>query len=162
MTVSESDFKACLGSFATGVTVITTMDAKKGPHGVTISAFSSLSLDPALVLFNLSNDSSSYPVFKRCKYFTINILAQTQAGLSQLFSSGQPQKWEQTPHSFGKNATPILDNVVAYIECKLETKYKGGDHTIFVGRVTHLKKHSHIKPLLYYQGQYTGLDHTIT
>ena len=154
-------FKQVLGCFATGVTVVTLRDAQKAPQGVTVNAFASLSLDPPLILFNLAKTASCYASLTRADAFAINILSEDQPDLSQRFAFTKENTWSGVPFYDGKNHAPILEGVIAAIECRLHTQYDGGDHTIFVGHVTHLEKKSNKKPLLYYRGKYSNVNEII-
>ncbi len=158
MTITPHSFKQCLGSFATGVTVITVLGPKKEPYGITVNAFASLSLDPPLVLFNLANSASCYKIFRKAKHFTVNILAEDQLPLSQIFAFAKDNKWQGIEFSKGKNQSPVLAGTLAYLECKMFKQYKGGDHTILIGKVTNLHKQPEKKPLLYYCGQYNNVS----
>lgn len=155
MDFNERDFKDCAGSFATGVTVVTTLNDKAKPVGITINSFASLSLHPPLVLFCLDKASKKISHFMNEKHFAINILSENQEAISRHFSlSGH--RWEDVDFSSGSTNCPILPGILAYIECQKETVYEGGDHFIFIGKVLNLKRCLNDgKPLLYYQGRYT-------
>lgn len=153
----SEQFKQVLGCFATGVTVVTSMYEDK-PCGVTVNSFSSVSLDPPLVLFNLAKTASSYPLISGSPVFTINILAEDQIHLSQHFAFTKTHIWKDIAYDAGKNHCPVLKGAIAVIECDAYRQYEGGDHTIFVGKVTHLQKNSDKKPLLYFRGKYSNVN----
>jgi flavin reductase (DIM6/NTAB) family NADH-FMN oxidoreductase RutF len=157
MKVTPELFKEALGSFATGVTVVSTLDRRQQPCGITINAFASVSLEPPLVLFNLAKSSACHSIFRKAKHFTVNILAEDQHAISQIFAFAKEDKWKGVPFSEGKNKCPVLTGAVTYIECDMFKQYKGGDHTILVGKVTYVQKQSTKKPLLYYRGQYSNV-----
>jgi flavin reductase (DIM6/NTAB) family NADH-FMN oxidoreductase RutF len=153
MSFDNSDFRHCLGCFATGVTVITTMHDDR-PYGVTINSFSSLSLQPPLVLFSLDKSSHIYEKFSGTEKFTVNILSEKQENLSRLYAHPGSVDWKNIAYTTGKNNCPILKGAIAYLECVKENIHDGGDHTIFVGRVENLQKVSEEAPLLYFKGKY--------
>lgn len=158
MKIDEHIFKQCLGCFATGVTVVTYVDNIGKNHGITINSFASLSLDPPLILFNLAKDSNNYDIFKTATKFTVNILSELQLNISKHFAFAKADKWQNIEFLIGKNNCPILDGIVAYIECDLKEQYDGGDHTIIIGEVTNLKKLADTKPLIYFHGKYNNLN----
>ena len=157
MSFNSIDYRKCLGSFATGVTVITTNHNEK-LTGITVNSFTSLSLDPYMILFNIGKASSKYDTFKNCEYFTVNILEESQLNLSQSFSNPEPVDWEKINYKHGKTNTPILNNVLSYLECKTDKIYDGGDHSIITARVINLESLSNNKPLLYYKGNYCQIN----
>jgi flavin reductase (DIM6/NTAB) family NADH-FMN oxidoreductase RutF/DNA-binding MarR family transcriptional regulator len=148
----ERAFRQCLGEFATGVTVIT---AQVGDQrvGVTANSFTSLSLDPPLVLWSISKQSRSFAAFEAATHFVINVLAVDQIGVSQRFSSLSTDKFTGIPWSMGRTGAPVLDGVVAAIECRRYASYEGGDHLIIVGQVEHFARFEG-KALLFLQGRY--------
>lgn len=154
MDFNEQDFKHCVGSFATGVTIVTTLNDKGKPLGVTINSFASVSLHPPLVLFCLDKSSASFPYFFDAEHFVINILREDQEHLSRQFSL-PGHKWDGVDFFTDTTNCPILPNVLAYIECAQEIVYEGGDHIIFIGKALNLKYLSEDgKPLLYHRGKY--------
>ncbi len=160
MDFTEADFRHCMGCFTTGVTVVTTTH-NNNLHGVTINSFASLSLDPFLVLFNLDKKSHIYSHFADSEYFTVNILAQSQLEISRQCAHPSGVKWNEMKHSFTKSGCPVIEGAVAYIDCKKEAFYEGGDHTIFIGKVLDLKILSDEGPLLYNKGKYTSLGNKL-
>ncbi len=155
--INAHEFKNCLGCFASGVTVITCIDSNQAKQGITINSFSSLSLNPPLILFSLAHDSNNYPIFSSCKKFTVNILSDTQLDISNNFAFNKKDKWQNVSFSLGNNGCPVIDGVVAFIECDMHLQYQGGDHTIIIGKVTNLHKNSETKPLVYFQGKYNSI-----
>ncbi|OAN50824.1 flavin reductase [Paramagnetospirillum marisnigri] len=155
MSLDSRSFRKALGCFASGVTVVTTLvPATKAPVGVTVSAFSSLSLDPPLVLFCLGNGTSSMAAFKEFGHFAINILTETQRDLSIRFASRSEDKWQGVAWSAWNSGVPILPQCLASLECSLVEVLDGGDHQIFVGRVEKMKHQEGGSPLLYFRGSY--------
>ena len=149
---SES-FRQALGRFASGVTIVTTVSATGEPVGFTATAFSSLSLDPPLVLFCLGHDSSSLEVFREAAGFSINLLATGQQALSQAFAQIGGEKFTGVASRTGRRGIPLLEGCLAVLECRTQEQLPGGDHTIFIGEVeaVHLGEG---EPLVYYRGGY--------
>jgi flavin reductase (DIM6/NTAB) family NADH-FMN oxidoreductase RutF len=158
MALDSRSFRKALGCFASGVTVVTALDPDgKAPVGVTVSAFSSLSLDPPLVLFCLGNQTSSLQVFRAAGHFAINILAEEQRDLSIQFASRGEDKWKGVSWSTWDSGAPILKNCLANLECRTVNMVDGGDHQIFVGEVQRMKHQEGGSPLIYFRGSYMDL-----
>jgi flavin reductase (DIM6/NTAB) family NADH-FMN oxidoreductase RutF len=155
--VNASQFRTALSRFASGVTVVTTRDAAGQPHGITVSAFSSLSLDPPLVLVCIDRGAYIYEAFAASGVFVVNVLAADQEELSRLFASREPNKFQGLGYTEGLVGAPVLDHALATIECRLRHAYEGGDHTIFVGEVEHASVREDAPPLLYYRGGYATI-----
>ena len=158
MPVDKNQFRTALSRFASGVTVVTTQDAAKRPLGLTVSAFSSLSLDPPLVLVCVDRDAYIHDAFQASGVFVINILSAEQEHLSRLFASREPDKFIGIGYSNGIDGAPVLADTLATIECRLKHAYEGGDHTIFVGEVESATVREAGHPLLYYRGGYANLE----
>lgn len=158
MTFDSRAFRSALGSFATGIAVITTIAPDKSPIGVTVNSFSSVSLDPPLVQFCLGRAAMSYEAFTIAPSFAVNILAEDQADLSVRFSKRDLQeRWEGVGVERWDTGVPILAGCLANLECDREHIYDGGDHVIVVGRVRRLSATGEGKPLLYFRGSYAQL-----
>lgn len=155
-------FRDALGAFATGVTIVTTMDdgADDGadgnpmPIGVTASSFNSVSLDPPLVLWSLSKKSLSHPVFCNSGHFAIHILASDQAALANQFARQHTDKWAGVTWHKGVLGSPLIDDHTAVFECRTRHQYDGGDHVILVGEVVEYETRQK-PPLLFHGGQYS-------
>ena len=155
MTVDDRSFRKVLGCFASGVTVVTTLTPEgRQPVGVTVSAFSSLSLDPPLVLFCLGNKTSSLESYRQSGHFAVNILAEGQRDLSIRFAGRSEDKWAGVAWNAGASGVPLLSGCLANLECSLENIIEGGDHHIIVGRVQGLTYQEGGAPLLYFRGAY--------
>ncbi|WP_137892798.1 flavin reductase [Ramlibacter sp. 2FC] len=151
-------FRRCLSQFGTGVTVIT---AQAGTEraGVTVNSFSSLSLDPPLILWAINRQARSCPVFEAASHFTVNILASDQIEVSRCFATPAEDKFAQVAWTQGECGSPVLDNVLAALECENEARYEGGDHLLIVGRVKRFSRFEK-EPLLFVQGRYgVAVDH---
>ena len=145
-----------MGCFATGVAVVTTCDPANAPVGVTISSFTSLSLEPPLVLFCLEWTADCWPSFAQAAVFTVNILAHDQAALSARFSALDPDRWAGVAHRPGPGGAPLIDGALGWVACRKEAVHSGGDHAIVVGRVEDLERDPGKQPLLHFRGQYGG------
>ena len=155
MSVDQRSFRKTLGCFATGVTVVTTLHPDtEAPAGVTVSAFSSLSLEPPLVLFCLGLKTSSLSAFQNYGRFAINVLAEGQRDLSIRFASRSEDKWGGLKWEKGLGGVPLLPGCLATLECKLVNAIEGGDHMIFVGEVENLTHQEGGSPLIYFRGAY--------
>ena len=153
MPVSSADFRAALSRFASGVTVVTTKDAAGKQFGITVSAFCSVSLDPPLVLICIEKTTGSHHAFEESGRFTVNILAEGQATLSEHFASLIEDKFRSVDHAFDEHGVPLLPNSIATLQCKLFKTLDGGDHSIFLGLVEHVTVRDS-GPLVYFQGTY--------
>ncbi|MEO7003467.1 MAG: flavin reductase family protein [Ktedonobacterales bacterium] len=156
---SQAAFRAVLGRFATGVTVVTTSQEGQ-PVGITVNAFASLSLDPPLVLACIDRSSYVHDLLQRTGVFAANILAEDQLRLSNCFARRSEERLKgfcgATWHTAATGA-PILDGVVGFVDCRVVGVYPGGDHSIFVGQVEALGGTDET-PLLYYRAKYTHME----
>jgi 3-hydroxy-9,10-secoandrosta-1,3,5(10)-triene-9,17-dione monooxygenase reductase component len=146
-----------LGHFASGVTVLTA-DTAEGPIGFTCQSFSSLSLDPPLVAFAPARTSRTWARLREIGRFCINVLSEGQDAVSQNFARSVPDKFDGVPWTPSPHGSPVLDDVVAWIDGELWAEYDGGDHTIVVARVLDLGSSADRRPLLFHRGSY-GLLH---
>lgn len=154
------EFRNALGTFATGVTVITTRSEVE-PYGMTANAFSSVSLDPPLVLVCVVNATTGCDSISRNGIFAVNILAADQEPLSRYFASRDRPRganaFAEVAHQNGVTGSPLLDGAAAYLDCRLAGEHPGGDHTIFVGEVLDLNVPANVEPLLFVGGRYRTL-----
>lgn len=155
--IDERAFRDVMGRFATGVTVVTTVAHDGAPVGVTVNSFSSVSLDPPLVLWSLGLRAPSLPAFRRAGRFAVNILPGTQQHLCEQFARPSPDKFSGVAYRRDANGLPLLDGAVAQIICSTWRRYPGGDHEIFLGRVQALRAWDH-DPLVFYRGRPSGLQ----
>ncbi len=156
MAITEEEFKDALSLFASGVTVVTTKDAAGNFHGLTVSAFCSLSLNPPLVLICIDKSTVSHYALEESVGFVVNILKEDQAHISNQFASPIPDKFVGIEYFTNGNNLPILKDSLVSLECRLKDACSGGDHTIFIGEI----EKSHIstgKPLVYCDGNYQKL-----
>jgi flavin reductase (DIM6/NTAB) family NADH-FMN oxidoreductase RutF len=142
-----------LGRFATGVTIVTCRDDQGAPVGLTANSFSSLSLDPPLILWSLRAASPSVKAFCAADAFAINVLGESQVDLSRRFASAQPNKFDEGQWSAGWRDVPVLGGCAAVIECEPFDARQTGDHWLFIGRVQRISD-SAIAPLVFQGGHY--------
>lgn len=140
MNFDSRQLRQVLGAFPTGVTVVTTLDAAGKPYGVTANSFSSVSLDPPLVLWSQSNSSSSHLAFRESERFVVNVMADDQVHVANQFAKSGVDKFSGIAVREGLGGVPIIEGTAAYLECTKVAAYPGGDHTIFLGRIEHLEK----------------------
>ena len=152
-TFSERDFRDALGQFATGVTVVTALDAQGAPVGMTVSSFNSVSLDPALVLWSISNTSGSYAAFAQAKHYVIHVLASHHKELAFQFARRGVDRFEGVTWQPNAQGVPLIDGALATFECRARSQYPEGDHLIMVGEVHACSHTPHAGPLMYHAGQ---------
>src|ERR1700683_1382732 len=135
MPIERNELRRVMGHFATGVTIIATVSKDGVPFGLTANAFTSVSLDPPLLLISVDKKAESFPHFEESKVFTVNVLSEEQEGLSRKFAVSGGDKFQGVVYHTGASGVPILDGMLAYLECKLYAAYDGGDHTLFLGEI---------------------------
>jgi flavin reductase (DIM6/NTAB) family NADH-FMN oxidoreductase RutF len=155
--VDQRHFRDVMGTFATGVTVITTLESDV-PYGITANSFTSVSLSPPLVMFCLGKSSTNFKFFMESDCFAVNILTEQQDSLSARFASYEGNRFEGVDWVTWETGAPILKNVVSAIDCRLEATHDAGDHIIMVGQVVRAEKQNDTEPLLYFQGGYKKLQ----
>jgi flavin reductase (DIM6/NTAB) family NADH-FMN oxidoreductase RutF len=159
MSVTPADFRRAMGCFATGVTVIT-VDQEGEVHGMTANAFSSVSLDPLLVLVCVDHRARTHAHLHAKKRFGINMLAENQRAISEYYagSTGKHQHAEAAGARFDRTpqGTPVLHGALAYLECRLHSAQVAGDHTIFIAEVEDVVVRDGA-PLLFFQGKYRNI-----
>jgi flavin reductase (DIM6/NTAB) family NADH-FMN oxidoreductase RutF len=165
MMVTQTDFRKALGSFATGVTVIT-VDYEGEVHGMTANAFSSVSLDPPLVLVCVDHRARTHAHLHARKRFGVNVLAETQQIISEYYArpaQDHRHAEQEAGAHFDRTAhgTPVLNGALAYLECRLHTAQDAGDHTIFIAEVEEVVVRGG-DPLLYHRGEYRTIGGTRT
>ncbi len=151
---SPAEFRLALGTFATGVTIVTARDATGTLVGLTANSFNSVSLDPPLVLWSLSRRAGSMPTFTRGSHYAIHILAADQVPLAQRFATKDIDRFAGLEWREGANGVPLLDGAAARFECFNRSQYEEGDHVIFVGEVEHCERREGAQPLIYHGGRY--------
>lgn len=152
--MDTKQFRHALGSFATGVTIITTRDEAGGAIGVTANSFNSLSLDPPLVLWSIGVKAFSYPAFAKAKHFAVHVLAADQQALSDRFARPSTEKFDGVLFEHGLGEVPLFPGCAAVFECSTERCVEGGDHVIMIGRVERFSVNESALPLMFYRGRY--------
>jgi flavin reductase (DIM6/NTAB) family NADH-FMN oxidoreductase RutF len=155
--VDPQEMREVMGHFASGVTVVTAL-TDEGPIGFTCQSFSSLSLDPPLVVFAPGRASRTWPLLRAIGRFCINVLAEGQDAVSRNFARSGVDKFAGVRWRRSAHGSPVLDDVVAWIDAQLEAEYDGGDHTLVVARVLDLGADPARRPLLYHRGSYGLLE----
>ncbi len=149
---TSGEFRQAVGEFVTGVTVVTTL-ADNDPKGMTVNSFSSVSLEPPMVLWNVGRDAESYQYFMANDRFALHILHAGQRDLATLFATRGADKFSSTPWHSGNNGIPLLDEFLVGLECQVSHRYPGGDHTIIVGTVNRIHHGQAQAPLTFHKGQ---------
>ena len=129
------DFRNALGTFATGVTIITAMADDGKPYGLTCNSFASVSINPPLVLWSLGKFSQGLPIFQNASHFAVNVLSESQQALASQFAKPSTDKFAGVAWTPGLGSAPLLAGSVAHFECRAASRYYGGDHVIFLGAV---------------------------
>jgi flavin reductase (DIM6/NTAB) family NADH-FMN oxidoreductase RutF len=151
---SNADFRAALGMFATGVTIVTSRDPAGQPVGITANSFASVSLVPPLVLWSLARRAGSMPAFEQGSHYAINILASDQHRLAERFATKSIDRFAGIPFREGRGGAPVLEGAAAVLECFNRSRYEEGDHVIFVGEVEHCERRDGAQPLIFHGGRY--------
>jgi len=151
------DFRDALGSFATGVTVLTTLATDGKPIGLTISSFNAVSLDPPLILWSLACDSPRLAAFRHAGHYAVNVLAANQEAISNCFASRDEGRFDALVFTPGLAGVPLIEGCSAWFECSHEAHYPGGDHLIFLGRVQRFARGQAADPLIFHAGRYRRL-----
>ena len=154
---SPRQLRDAFGCFATGVTVVTTMGEDGVPVGLTANSFTSVSLDPPLLLFCLDRRSTSLQAFERAETFAVNVLHAGQEALSARFSRREPNRFAEADWATGRCGAPVLSDVAAVFECRRHAVIDGGDHRIFFGRVEAVGCDGSYDPLVFFQGRYRSV-----
>jgi len=152
-SIDSATYRQVLGHFPTGVTVITAVN-DGAPVGMAVGSFSSVSLDPPLVAFFAGNSSTSWPKIKQAGAFCVNILAEDQEGVCRRFSSKEPDKFAGLGWSSTSSGAPLLDGVLAWIDCDIDSVIDAGDHVCVMGRVRELEVAHDGAPLIFFRGGY--------
>lgn len=156
MAVSEDEFRRALSCFASGVSVVTTIDGSGQFHGLTVSAFCSVSLSPPLILVCIEKATASHFAFLESRAFVVNILREDQADLSEHFATPFDDKFLTVEHRLGIDGVPVLTDTLANLECRIKNHFDGGDHSIFVAEVEQIETET-VNPLLYFRSGYHSI-----
>ncbi len=156
MPVDAGLFRSTLAQFATGITVVTTRDAQGRPMGLTVNAFSSVSLDPPLVLVCIDNRSDTHGAFEASRVFGVSILREDQEHFSRRFAQAGREKFAAKDLHLGQTGVALVPGALAHLECRVVSAQAAGDHTIYVGEVVRLDAQPG-RPLLYHASGYQRL-----
>jgi flavin reductase (DIM6/NTAB) family NADH-FMN oxidoreductase RutF len=154
--IDPSSFRQLMGRFATGVTVVTVASPEGTPSGVTVNSFSSVSLDPPLVSVCIDRGADMHAALTGASGFVVNILRSNQESISRRFAESRPDRFEGVGYRLSSEGHPILEGVLAHIECAAHASVEAGDHSVFLGRAVGGASDDGA-PLLFYRGGY-GLD----
>lgn len=154
--IDPIEFRNALGSFPTGVTVVTAKGADGSLYGVTASSFNSVSLDPALILWSIGKESTSFQALMEAKYWNVHVLAEDQEALSGNFARSGGEKFDGVQFEEGVKGAPVIADCAAVMQCQIEHQYEGGDHIILVGRVLAFSDTGKA-PLVFSRGRYARL-----
>ncbi|HZH27176.1 MAG TPA: flavin reductase family protein [Azospirillaceae bacterium] len=157
MTIDQRMFRDALGFFATGIAVVTTTDGTGAPIGLTVNSFTSVSLDPPLVLFCIDRGTQCLEAFAQTGRFAVNILEEGQRAISARFASPVADRFDRVEYTPGLGGCPLLAGCLSTLECELRAVHDGGDHVILVGEVVRLAHAGGGRPLLYFRGAYAEL-----
>ncbi len=158
-TITPDEFRRACGLWATGVSIVTTVDAAGKPYGLTMNAVTSLSLDPPMFIVCVDNNSDTLAPMRDSRVFCINVLASTQQDISNRFAKKGEDKFNSVSHARGATGAPVLDGVLLAIECKIGSIVAGGDHQIMLGELHRVVTNEvpGVEPLLYFGGRYAAL-----
>lgn len=148
-------YRQCLGKFATGVTVVTCADHLGRPCGITANSFSSVSLEPPLVLWNIAKVSNSLGAYLAARHFAVNVLTLSQRDLAIHFARSDHTLFDNVDYSLSEDGVALLPDTLACLECKTTALHDSGDHYIIVGEVERFR-HVDGDPLLFFDGRYAG------
>jgi flavin reductase (DIM6/NTAB) family NADH-FMN oxidoreductase RutF len=154
--VSSEEFRRACGRFSSGVTIATVLDAEGAPHGLTVSSFTSVSLVPPLISICLGHAVTVIDLFRASNFFGVNILSETQQYLAEQFARKGHDRFQGVAWTAGATGVPLIDDVLAAIECQVERRIPVGDHDILVGRMVGTRV-TDGQPLLHFFGEYQKL-----
>lgn len=152
--IDGTTFRRVLGHYPTGVCVVTATEPEGGSTGMIVGSFTSVSLNPPLVAFFPDKSSTSWPRIERAGKFCVNVLASDQQELCRCFAAKGGDKFANVSYRLSANESPVLDDVVAWIDCTLDAVHEAGDHFIVLGRVVELDIARADEPMLFFRGQY--------
>nr|WP_243665895.1 flavin reductase family protein [Vulcanisaeta sp. JCM 16159] len=162
MTISSELFKAIMRNYPTGVAIVTTVYDNEY-YGLTVNSFTSLSLDPPLVLIAIDKKLTSHEAINKSNVYAVNILPDDMKDLAIRFATApREERFRGLKIKTAKTGSPIIEGAIAYLDCKVAAKYPGGDHTIFIGEVIDAQVMNNKLPLIYYNRGYYSIKQTIS
>jgi flavin reductase (DIM6/NTAB) family NADH-FMN oxidoreductase RutF len=156
VSINPSEFRNVLGHFASGVTVVATRDDTGVNHGMTVSAFSSLSLEPPLIAVCIGHAATIAGAMAAASHFGVSVLGEHQQALSRRFAESDTDRFGGVLTTLGAGGVPLIDGAIGWLACKVHARHEGGDHTIVVGAVLDAGTHAG-EPLVYFRGAYRRL-----
>jgi flavin reductase (DIM6/NTAB) family NADH-FMN oxidoreductase RutF len=154
--VSSDEFRRACGRFATGVTIAGATDSNGAPHGLTVNSFSSVSLDPPLILICLGHAVAAIDVFRQARHFSLSVLRANQRALSERFAAPMDNRFDSLAWRRGQTGAPLLDDALARIECLTVRRFSAGDHDLFIGEMIAASVEEG-EPLIYFASEYREL-----
>jgi len=156
--IDADTFRSVLGRFASGITILTARDAAGADHGMTVSAFCSLSLNPPLVLFCVDHSASMHDLLLGHPTIGVSVLSSEQEPHSRRFAADETDRFDGIAFTRGENDVVLLEAALAHMECRILEHHEGGDHTIFIAEIDRAAQHAtEGRPLLYYRGGYAQI-----
>ncbi len=155
---TSQELRKGFSSFATGVTVITCLDSDRNAHGITISSFNTVSLEPPLILWSLKKHSRLMPHFEVGHRQLIHVLERSQEEMAMHFATVKENQFINISHQIAASGLTQIDGCCAYFECETVSVHTGGDHNIIVAKVIHLKHTPDSQPLIFAHSKFLGLD----
>jgi 3-hydroxy-9,10-secoandrosta-1,3,5(10)-triene-9,17-dione monooxygenase reductase component len=155
-SIDPQQFRQVLGSYPTGVCIITAMDADDTPAALVVGTFTSVSLDPPLVGFLPDKSSSSWPKIEQAGHFCVNVLASDQQDVCRQMSAKGPDKFSGVDYSLSDNRLPVIADTIAWIECRIHSVTDAGDHWFVLGEVLSMEVTRDEDPMLFHRGRYGG------
>jgi flavin reductase (DIM6/NTAB) family NADH-FMN oxidoreductase RutF len=156
MPIDSATFRSVLGRFVSGVTIVTARDAQAVDHGMTASAFCSVSLEPPLILVSIAHDATIHPTLLEQDEMAVSILTASQEAIARRFAEKLDNRFDGVGFTRGVTGAPLIDGTLATIEGRVVHRYPGGDHTVFVAEVLAASA-TMDEPLVYYRGGYAHL-----
>jgi len=157
MGIGPDEFRAILGRFASGVTILTARDDHQLDHGMTVSAFCSVSLVPPLILACIDHSTDMHRILPTASHFGISIMSESQEALARRFAELPTGRFDGIGYTRAESGVVLLDDALAHLECRSIDRHDAGDHTIFIGEVMWASSRND-RPLLYYRGGYAQLE----
>jgi flavin reductase (DIM6/NTAB) family NADH-FMN oxidoreductase RutF len=156
--VAPQAFLRACAQFSTGVAIATVVDARGAPHGMTVNSFTSVSLEPPLVLICIDHKARIHEQFMTCNAFALNILREDQQELSTHFARPADDRFGAVDWTAGETGVPLIPEVLATMECVVDRRIESGDHTILIGEVVNAVRHEG-RPLIYFSSSYRSLNY---
>jgi 3-hydroxy-9,10-secoandrosta-1,3,5(10)-triene-9,17-dione monooxygenase reductase component len=160
-TIDPADFRKVLGSYPTGVCVVTAMGSDGRPAGMVVGSFTSVSLDPPLVGFFPDKKSSSWPLIEATGHFCVNVMGSDQQDVCRAVGSRGDQKFVGVEYAISEHGLPVIADAIAAIECRLYSVTEAGDHWFVMGEVLRLESTREVDPMLFHRGRYGGFAEVI-